>query len=98
MSLFGSRSKQRASAPLVITTVASTRKRKAAEQTGPDPSPAPKRFTPVGPSTPSASPAMSSDDEFMSDQMSDDAYGDDDEDSLGELGMQRLHVSPAMSS
>lgn len=86
MSLFGHRSKQRASAPLVITTVASTRKRKAAE---PDASPASKRLTPVGPSTPSATPAMSSDDEFMSDQMSDDVYGDDD-DSLGELGKQQI--------
>lgn len=89
VSLFGQRSKQRASAPLVITTVASAKKRKAAEQTEPDSSPVSKRLNLIGPSTPTASYTMSSDDELMSDQMS-DAYGDDDEDSLGELGMRRI--------
>lgn len=84
MSLLGPRSKQRAFTPLV-TTVASTKKRKAADQVEADNKPALKKLTPVAPSTTSVTTTMSSDDEFMSDQLSDDQYEDDDY-SLGELG------------
>jgi hypothetical protein len=46
--------------------------------------PAAKRLaTPIVESTPSVTTAMSSDEDFMSDQMSEDDF---DDDSLGELG------------
>jgi hypothetical protein len=86
-----SRSKQQSRSQL-FTTVASTRKRKAAFEQADilEPTlPAAKRLaTPVGDFTPSVTTAMSSDEDFMSDQMSDDGF---DDDSLGELGRGLHH-------
>lgn len=89
--MFGS-DPSNAATPITVNTVASNRKRKVQDPLDDD-NPAVKRVatSPVVETTPSVTTAMSSDEDFMSDPMSEDDY---DNDSLGELGMHAVPITP----